>query len=132
MSLRVILITGANGGLGQAIARAFLQESSANVVWLGVRSNRDLKFPLSLGMRSELSLWLRPTRPAANRRAKTRRASGWPVRCAGAITRRERAGERNGNPLQENQGSPDCQIAHGASNFAGIGVNPLWKPANHF
>jgi 3-oxoacyl-[acyl-carrier protein] reductase len=41
MSLRVILITGANGGLGQAIARAFLQELPANVVWLGVRSNRE-------------------------------------------------------------------------------------------
>jgi len=41
MSLRIILITGANGGLGQAIARAFLQESPANVVWLGVRSNRE-------------------------------------------------------------------------------------------
>ena len=41
MSLRVILITGANGGLGQAIARAFLQESSANFVWLGVHSRRD-------------------------------------------------------------------------------------------
>jgi 3-oxoacyl-[acyl-carrier protein] reductase len=40
MSLRVIFITGANGGLGQAIARAFLQESPANVVWLGVRANR--------------------------------------------------------------------------------------------
>src|ERR1017187_3995416 len=42
MSLRVILITGANGGLGQAIARAFLQESPANIVWLGVRANREL------------------------------------------------------------------------------------------
>jgi 3-oxoacyl-[acyl-carrier protein] reductase len=41
MSLRVILITGANGGLGQAIARAFLQESSDNVVWLGVHSRRE-------------------------------------------------------------------------------------------
>jgi 3-oxoacyl-[acyl-carrier protein] reductase len=41
MSLRVILITGANGGLGQAIAHAFLQESSSNVVWLGVRSGRE-------------------------------------------------------------------------------------------
>jgi 3-oxoacyl-[acyl-carrier protein] reductase len=38
---RVILITGANGGLGQAIARAFLQESPANVVWLGVHTHRD-------------------------------------------------------------------------------------------
>jgi len=41
MSARVILITGANGGLGQAIARAFLQESPANFVWLGVHSRRD-------------------------------------------------------------------------------------------
>jgi 3-oxoacyl-[acyl-carrier protein] reductase len=41
MSLRVILITGANGGLGRAIAHSFLQESPANIVWLGVRSNRE-------------------------------------------------------------------------------------------
>jgi len=41
MSLRVILITGANGGLGQAIARDFLHESPANAVWLGVRSRRE-------------------------------------------------------------------------------------------
>lgn len=41
MSFRIILITGANGGLGQAIARAFLQESPANLIWLGVHSHRD-------------------------------------------------------------------------------------------
>ena len=41
MSLRVILITGANGGLGQAIARSFLQESPDNLVWLGVRAKRE-------------------------------------------------------------------------------------------
>ena len=41
MSSRVILITGANGGLGQAIGRAFLDESPANTVFLGVRSGRD-------------------------------------------------------------------------------------------
>jgi 3-oxoacyl-[acyl-carrier protein] reductase len=41
MSLRVILITGANGGLGHAIARSFLQESPANIVWLGIRSGRE-------------------------------------------------------------------------------------------
>jgi len=41
MTSRIILVTGANGGLGQAIARAFLQESPANFVWLGVRSRRE-------------------------------------------------------------------------------------------
>jgi 3-oxoacyl-[acyl-carrier protein] reductase len=40
MSLRVILVTGANGGLGQAIARGFLAESPDNAVWLGVRTHR--------------------------------------------------------------------------------------------
>jgi 3-oxoacyl-[acyl-carrier protein] reductase len=38
--MRIILITGANGGLGQAIARGFLAESTDNHVWLGVRSGR--------------------------------------------------------------------------------------------
>lgn len=41
MSFRVILVTGANGGLGQAIARSFLGESPENFVCLGVRSGRD-------------------------------------------------------------------------------------------
>jgi len=41
MSLRVILITGANGGLGQAIARSFLAEHVENSVWLAVHSHRD-------------------------------------------------------------------------------------------
>lgn len=41
MGVRVILITGANGGLGAACAEAFLQESAANFVWLGVHSRRD-------------------------------------------------------------------------------------------
>ena len=39
--MRVILITGANGGLGQAIARAFLHEAPENFVWLGVRARRE-------------------------------------------------------------------------------------------
>ncbi len=41
MSERIILVTGANGGLGQAIARAFLQEAPDNFVWLGVRAHRE-------------------------------------------------------------------------------------------
>jgi 3-oxoacyl-[acyl-carrier protein] reductase len=38
---RNILITGANGGLGLAIAQAFLSDSPENHLWLGVRANRD-------------------------------------------------------------------------------------------
>lgn len=38
---RQILITGANGGLGLAIARTFLSESPENHLWLGVRANRE-------------------------------------------------------------------------------------------
>jgi 3-oxoacyl-[acyl-carrier protein] reductase len=40
MNERGIVITGANGVLGQAIAQAFLEESPDNHVWLGVRANR--------------------------------------------------------------------------------------------
>jgi len=36
-----ILITGGNGGLGQAIARAFLQASAIDHVWLGVRTRQE-------------------------------------------------------------------------------------------
>jgi len=40
MSSRVTLITGANGGLGQAIARSFIAESAQDMVFLGVRASR--------------------------------------------------------------------------------------------
>jgi 3-oxoacyl-[acyl-carrier protein] reductase len=38
---RIILITGSNGGLGQAIAEAFLAESTENFVWLGIHKRRE-------------------------------------------------------------------------------------------
>jgi 3-oxoacyl-[acyl-carrier protein] reductase len=41
MSLRAILITGGNGGLGQAIAQVFLHESADNLVWLAVHLRRE-------------------------------------------------------------------------------------------
>ncbi len=41
MSARVILITGANGDIGQAVARAFLRACPTNFVWLGIHSRRD-------------------------------------------------------------------------------------------
>lgn len=37
---RVILLTGANGCLGAAISRAFIEERPENFVWLGVNRNR--------------------------------------------------------------------------------------------
>jgi 3-oxoacyl-[acyl-carrier protein] reductase len=40
-SSRTILVTGANGGLGLAIAQTFLDESPENFVWLGVHTRRD-------------------------------------------------------------------------------------------
>ena len=41
MKQHIILITGANGNLGRAIARAFLEELQDNVVWLGVHRRRE-------------------------------------------------------------------------------------------
>jgi 3-oxoacyl-[acyl-carrier protein] reductase len=41
MNLRTILITGANGSLGAAMARSFLAEAPDNFVWLGVRQRRE-------------------------------------------------------------------------------------------
>lgn len=41
MNSRVVVITGANGEIGLAIARAFLDESPQNVVWLAVNRRRE-------------------------------------------------------------------------------------------
>lgn len=41
MSNRIILITGANGSLGCALASTFLAESPENFVWMGVNQNRN-------------------------------------------------------------------------------------------
>lgn len=38
---RIFLITGANGGLGRAMATAFLREDPGHVVWCGIRTRRD-------------------------------------------------------------------------------------------
>ncbi|MFN7140705.1 MAG: SDR family NAD(P)-dependent oxidoreductase, partial [Limisphaerales bacterium] len=42
MTQRIILVTGGNGGLGQAIARNFLSENETNRIWLTVHSRREL------------------------------------------------------------------------------------------
>jgi 3-oxoacyl-[acyl-carrier protein] reductase len=47
MNTRVILITGANGDIGRAIARAFLAESQENFVWLAVHHRREHADPLA-------------------------------------------------------------------------------------
>jgi len=41
MNQRTILITGANGTLGRALAKNFLAESPDNFVWLGVHQRRE-------------------------------------------------------------------------------------------
>ncbi len=46
---RNILVTGANGALGQAIARAFLAVGSIETVFLGVRGNREAAAALAGG-----------------------------------------------------------------------------------
>lgn len=40
-AVRTILVTGGNGGMGQGIARHFLEKEDAAKVWLGVRSRRE-------------------------------------------------------------------------------------------
>ena len=52
MKPRVVLVTGANGELGLAIARTFLEESPDNVVWLAVNRGRDKADALAAGFAS--------------------------------------------------------------------------------
>lgn len=41
MSRRIILITGANGALGRAMAQVFFAETPDNFVWLGIHHRRE-------------------------------------------------------------------------------------------
>jgi len=41
MNQRIILVTGANGTLGRAMAKTFLAESPDNFVWLGVHQRQE-------------------------------------------------------------------------------------------
>src|SRR2546425_502917 len=70
--MRIILVTGANGGLGLAIAQTFLNESPEHFVWLGVHTRRDRAEKLaqerSLNCRC---VDLNVTQPAAWKRAVT-------------------------------------------------------------
>ena len=56
MNPRVILITGANGGLGQALARSFIEESPANQIWLGVHTQVDQAEKLAAATRDRCSI----------------------------------------------------------------------------
>jgi 3-oxoacyl-[acyl-carrier protein] reductase len=66
MATRIILITGGNGGLGQAIARSFLNESGDNSIWLGFNTRRDKADALAAEFPARCScLQLDVTQPAA-------------------------------------------------------------------
>ena len=71
--MRITLITGANGGLGLAIAQTFLKESPDNFVWLGVHTRRDRAEKLAAeNSRNCPCQDLNVTQPAAWKEAVTR------------------------------------------------------------
>jgi 3-oxoacyl-[acyl-carrier protein] reductase len=70
---RVILVTGANGGLGLAIAQSFLDEGLDNFVWLGVRNQRKHAELLASSQPERCSMVeLDVTKPAAWQTAVTK------------------------------------------------------------
>ncbi|MDB6067123.1 MAG: Short-chain dehydrogenase/reductase [Pedosphaera sp.] len=73
MATRIILITGGNGGLGQAIARSFLAESSDNSIWLGFNTRHDMADALASEFPGRCNcLKLDVTQPAAWQEAVTK------------------------------------------------------------
>lgn len=77
MSARVIVVTGANGQLGQAIARSFLAESPDNFVWLGLRTRRERADELAAEFPARCAcVELEVTAPAAWRQAVGRILAG--------------------------------------------------------
>lgn len=66
MPTRVILVTGANGGLGHAIAKNFLTESADNFVFLGIRNRIEKAGALAAEFpKRSLPINLDVTQPAA-------------------------------------------------------------------
>ncbi len=73
MSSHIVLVTGANGGLGQAITRAFLDADSSAFAWLGVHERREGADAIAAAYRGRCEcVSLDVTRPAAWREAVER------------------------------------------------------------
>ncbi len=80
MAARVILITGGNGGLGQAMARAFLAEAAENRVVLGVHNRQEHADALAAEFPGRCScVTLDVTQPAA-----------WQAAVSGIVSQQQR------------------------------------------